>query len=71
MFKVRIINVRPLESGEEADVGVKASGVTDAPPTTPTTPRKPESTRESTEDEDEESNDINSKYQPEVKASRY
>ncbi|KAL5279326.1 hypothetical protein ACFFRR_003733 [Megaselia abdita] len=60
VFKVRIINVRPLESGEEADVGTRASGTTIAPPT-----KKPESTRESTEDEDEESNDINSKYQPE------
>jgi len=75
VFKVRIINVRPLESGEEADVGTRASGATASPPKAPATttaPKKPESTRESTEDEDEESNDINSKYQPEVKApSRY
>lgn len=71
VFKVRIINVRPLESGEEANIGTRASGATAAPPKAPetTTPKKPESTRESTEDEDEESNDINSKYQPEVKAS--
>lgn len=63
VFKVRIINVRPLESGEEPDVGTRASGSTAAPPKTT------ESTRESTEDKDEESNDINSNFQPEVKAS--
>lgn len=65
VFKVRIINVRPLESGEEVDVGTKASGTTSAPPKKPTP-----STRESAEDQDDEINDINSGVRdPEVKAS--